>query len=600
MRTWLILLALGGALLACRGGEQQPTSPAPMAAVERPRPRPFRIAVLGDRTGGPDDAVFRQALDRIARLEPDLVVSVGDLINGFEPDERMEDAEAEWDRVLGMVHGAIGRTPFVAAPGNHDVWSPASEALFARRLGHGVNHSLDAGPARLILLDTSRARGEPDLPGATLDWLWRELRAARDSAARIVVTHRPLFALPGGGAPGTPLHDVLIAGRADFLFAGHWHHSMADERDGIAYRLLGPSGAALNRPGHPETGNFQQVSLVTIDGAVVEHSIIAVDGVHDADEFSYEKNQLEWKIANQAVAARGFFLDGLAPASQGAFDLQVTNVTEAPLKGVLRLADPAAGWRLRPAAVEISLAPGRSLTKRMSFTRGPGTAAFPGPRVALGFPWIGGGTYDLGAELSPTRVRRIPELSGPVTLDGRPDEPVWARAADLGPLLPSDGDKMGAARVRAFVSNRVLHVAVEIAEPDMAGQILHATARDSFVFDEDAVAVLVDANPKEPGHAIVGVSAAGGVYDRLEGTGRSAEEETGWNGPEQAAVSRAAGAWSAEIALPLSALGVEASARRLAFNVGRGRVRPAGPFREDWQPPGEHDATRFGVLVLPR
>ena len=50
-----------------------------------PVDEPFSFAVLGDRTGGPAEGVriLAKAVDEINLLDPDLVMTVGDMIQGY-------------------------------------------------------------------------------------------------------------------------------------------------------------------------------------------------------------------------------------------------------------------------------------------------------------------------------------------------------------------------------------------------------------------------------------------------------------------------------------------------------------------------------------
>jgi len=48
----------------------------------------FSFVVVGDRTGGHRPQVFSNAMRHINLLNPDFVVSVGDLIEGYSQDEK--------------------------------------------------------------------------------------------------------------------------------------------------------------------------------------------------------------------------------------------------------------------------------------------------------------------------------------------------------------------------------------------------------------------------------------------------------------------------------------------------------------------------------
>src|ERR1700710_2885899 len=64
-------------------------------------PRSFQFAVVGDRTGGHRAKVFGRAVERLNLLQPEFVVSVGDLIEGGK--KTPKQLAAEWEEFDGYV-----------------------------------------------------------------------------------------------------------------------------------------------------------------------------------------------------------------------------------------------------------------------------------------------------------------------------------------------------------------------------------------------------------------------------------------------------------------------------------------------------------------
>ena len=83
----------------------------------RDDPAEFQFAIVSDRTGGHRPGVFSQAVEKLNLLQPEFVLSVGDLIEGGKkPQEKLA---SEWQEFDGFVQKL--NMPFFYVAGNHDV-----------------------------------------------------------------------------------------------------------------------------------------------------------------------------------------------------------------------------------------------------------------------------------------------------------------------------------------------------------------------------------------------------------------------------------------------------------------------------------------------
>ncbi len=109
-----------------------------LAAVASPQTSSFRFVILGDRTGEAQPGVYEEAWREAAAEKPAFVVSVGDTIEGLKD----RTAEKEWQEA-GQILQPYHRLELYLAPGNHDIWSDASEKLFRQYTGHPPHYSFD-------------------------------------------------------------------------------------------------------------------------------------------------------------------------------------------------------------------------------------------------------------------------------------------------------------------------------------------------------------------------------------------------------------------------------------------------------------------------
>src|SRR5262249_31405298 len=96
----------------------------------------FQFAVVSDRTGGHRPKVFARAVEQLNLLQPEFVVSVGDLIEGYSTDA--EVLAREWREFQGYV--ARLEMPFFYVPGNHDIANATQGKLWQEKFGRSYYH----------------------------------------------------------------------------------------------------------------------------------------------------------------------------------------------------------------------------------------------------------------------------------------------------------------------------------------------------------------------------------------------------------------------------------------------------------------------------
>src|SRR5690606_6387570 len=61
----------------------------------------FRFVIMADRTGGERGGVFDRAVDKVNLLQPEFVISVGDLVDGYTTDPGRIDQQ--WRQFESMI-----------------------------------------------------------------------------------------------------------------------------------------------------------------------------------------------------------------------------------------------------------------------------------------------------------------------------------------------------------------------------------------------------------------------------------------------------------------------------------------------------------------
>lgn len=150
LRSMLLAWALLGIVASTAHGSDQ-SPPLPVAdfrhdVTEGPQPwtpKPFdahddrfMFAVFADLTGGERPRVFEIAIAQLNLLRPELIIGVGDLIEG-ETGDRAE-LDREWDHFDARALSA--RAPVFYVGGNHDLAGVTMQDTWNRRYGPRYYH----------------------------------------------------------------------------------------------------------------------------------------------------------------------------------------------------------------------------------------------------------------------------------------------------------------------------------------------------------------------------------------------------------------------------------------------------------------------------
>ncbi len=96
-------------------------------------PNNFQFAIVSDRTGGLRPGVFPKAIKRLNSLEPEFVITVGDLIAANRHTKDEPTAHKMWDEMDNFI-GELDM-PFFYLAGNHDNGSPLLSKVWKERFG---------------------------------------------------------------------------------------------------------------------------------------------------------------------------------------------------------------------------------------------------------------------------------------------------------------------------------------------------------------------------------------------------------------------------------------------------------------------------------
>jgi 3',5'-cyclic-AMP phosphodiesterase len=236
------------------------------ALAQDSAPAAFRFVLLGDRTGEAQPGIWEQVWKQAAAEKPAFVLGVGDTIQGVDD----ATAEAQWHEARQTL-APYARIPLYLAPGNHDVWSPASEKLFEKYTGHPLHYSFDFGSAHFTVLDNSRS---DELSAGEMAFLESDLARHQSQPVKFVVSHRPSWIVNVAMQhPNFDLHQLAIKYGVQYFIAGHIHQIVQLPLAGVMYFCAPSAGGHLRASEKYENGWFFGYTVVTVEGSAVKFDI---------------------------------------------------------------------------------------------------------------------------------------------------------------------------------------------------------------------------------------------------------------------------------------------------------------------------------------
>ena len=364
--------------------ERFTTSRNPQATLVLPSEKEsFTFVVFADRTTGAveDVSVLADAVRETNLIEPDFVINIGDMVNGYNATLLWTEQMREYKGIMKEL-----QCPWFPTAGNHDSYwrgadRPAKE--------HESNIETHFGPVWyafehknnwFIVLYTDegnpetgeKAFNKPEcqtMSDTQFEWLQSILQKAKDAEHVFVFQHHPRWQKGQYGDDWDKVHNALVAaGNVSAVFAGHIHRMDYSMKDGIEYFTLATTGGSQGGA-IPRAGFLHEVHQVTVRPSKIGVATIPIGALIDPREITKALTDELSKLQQQpmnitptiALQPNGF--------CEELISVPFENTSSAAIDVQFSLDSKDSRWSFVPEQIQAKLQPGEKKTFEFNVKR---------------------------------------------------------------------------------------------------------------------------------------------------------------------------------------------------------------------------------------
>lgn len=493
----------------------------------------FHFVVVADRTDRTRQWVFEDAVKKINLLQPDFVICVGDLVQGYTNDR--QKAIEQWNEFNAIV-GLLDMRFFYVA-GNHDTSknNPGMRALWRELYGPKYYYFIYKNVLFMIL--HSQETREDCIGKIQADWAVAVLDKYPTVKETFIFVHYPLWQdeYLNKYQELRPLFRQLNR-RNHTIFAGHEHAYMKFEKNKHRYFRMSTTGGE-NSIG--ELGRFDHFIWVSVfkDRPSIFANIM-LDRIADENILTDEIGE----ILKEFKADRKHFIYN----KDNSFELPVVikNPHNTTLKYKINLVGNK-NWSFSTPEFKGEI----PVEQQISLTiKGKVETIFPLPVAVADFEIPGGSKFKIKLPvpfglLNNSEIEAAQCSAAPV-IDGRLNDKCWQ--------LPVAGEfrdsvTFNKPRVETKVwltyDDNYLYWAAKCYEPDKNAIVSNQVQRDFAIWHDDNMGLLLNASYSSQDYSRIIVNSANAIY---------ATDEAGnkINADIKSAVTFDADGWMMEMAIP--------------------------------------------------
>jgi hypothetical protein len=266
----------------------------------------FHFVVAPDHTGAHRSGILQKGIDRINLMQPEFVVSIGDLIEGYTPD--IKNIESQWAEFNNTIQQL--KVPYFYVAGNHDYTNQVMANHWKEKYGADYYYFVYKNVLFLCLNSEDGATGlkNPDFSDQQLAFVEKTLAENSKVDWTMVFMHQPLWLTTT--AKNWQNAEKLLSTRKHSVFTGHTHQYALHTRNNSDYFVLSTMGGVNSLRGK-KYGEFDHFLWVTMTPEGPVFANLMLDGIEDKSVQTAETlDRIESFNANPPVRFEPFYFNG--------------------------------------------------------------------------------------------------------------------------------------------------------------------------------------------------------------------------------------------------------------------------------------------------